>query len=130
MDQAVARSALVRYLKKEFPQGYGKLIEVADAVGPWLAYVPETYPHYTSHTIAHSEAIVLQLSKLLFEDGRPARPVIRMGRPSALGSIFVDRPIFRRWAGRGCVTKAEAWDEQGSANVQSERGSSKSSTNT
>lgn len=78
MDQAVARSALVRYLKKEFPQGYGKLIEVADAVGPWLAYVPETYPHYTSHTIAHSEAIVLQLSKLLFEDGRPARPVIRL----------------------------------------------------
>ena len=78
MDALVANTALVRYLAKEFPQGHGKLLEVAHEVGKWLEYVPEAFPHYTSHTVAHSEAIIGQLSKMLFHDGKPSRPVIRL----------------------------------------------------
>ena len=54
----------------------GKFAEVREQVKGWLEYVPQTFPHYTRHTVEHSEKIILQLSKLLFEQDDAARPVL------------------------------------------------------
>lgn len=62
---------LVAYLRQKDAVFYGKILELRDAVRRWLSYIPQTFPHYTSHTIEHSEEIVLQASKLLFETERP-----------------------------------------------------------
>ena len=36
----------------------------------------QTFPHYTRHTIEHSEEIILQISKLLFRDEDDGQPVL------------------------------------------------------
>lgn len=58
------------------PSLYGRLVDLRKQVADWLAYTPQTFPHYTRHTIVHSEEIVVQLSRLLFEAGDPDRPAL------------------------------------------------------
>jgi hypothetical protein len=70
------RTALVRFLKNRHPEYYGKVAEVRREVAGWLAYVPQTFPHYTRHTIEHSEEIIVQISKLLFRDQDDKQPVL------------------------------------------------------
>ncbi len=63
---------LMHYLHELNAQYYGKALELRETIRAWLEYIPNTFPHYTSHTIAHSEQIILQLSKLLFRgEGKP-----------------------------------------------------------
>jgi molecular chaperone HtpG len=56
----------------------GRAKEVRDRAEAWLSYVPQTFPHYTRHTVGHSEEIIRQLSKLLFHEEDPERPVISL----------------------------------------------------
>jgi len=70
------RATLVRFLKNQHPEYYGKVAEVRDVVAGWLSYVPQTFPHYTRHTIDHSEEIILQISKLLFRNDDDMQPVL------------------------------------------------------
>src|ERR1041385_2595180 len=72
------QAALVQFVKMRQPELYGKIVELRTAVENWLAYIPQTFPHYTRHTVQHSDAIILQISKLLFEDNDPAKPVINV----------------------------------------------------
>ena len=44
----------------------------------WLSYIPQTFPHYSRHTVQHSDEIVLQLSNLLFKDDIPDKPVVAL----------------------------------------------------
>jgi hypothetical protein len=61
------------YLKAKDPLLFGKLVELRESVEQWLTYIPQTFPHYTRHTVGHSDEILRQISKLLFDgDGRPA----------------------------------------------------------
>jgi molecular chaperone HtpG len=60
------------------PQLYGKVLELRDVIEGWLSYIPHTFPHYTRHTRLHSEEIILQLSKLLFMEEDPERPVLNL----------------------------------------------------
>ncbi|NOT26092.1 MAG: hypothetical protein HOP16_08310 [Acidobacteria bacterium] len=53
-----------------------KLIELRTAVTSWLEQIPATFPHYTRHTVDHSDAIVFQASRLLFDDSK--RPVVNL----------------------------------------------------
>ncbi len=46
---------------------YGKALELRDSVGAWLDYIPETFPHYTRHTIDHSEEINRQIGNLVYD---------------------------------------------------------------
>ncbi|MCH7942158.1 MAG: hypothetical protein IIB67_02880 [Proteobacteria bacterium] len=62
----ITDTALVRYLEERDRAYFGKVLEHRDEVRGWLEYIPETFPHYTRHTIGHSEAIIAQLSHLLF----------------------------------------------------------------
>jgi molecular chaperone HtpG len=56
---------------------YGKAQELRGAIAGWLNYIPATFLSYTKHTIEHSEEIISQMSKLLFVDEDPKRPVLR-----------------------------------------------------
>ena len=70
------QTALLRFLEKRSSTYHGKVFEVRDEVIGWLVYVPQTFPHYTRHTIGHSEEIVSQMSQLLFTDGDVGQPIL------------------------------------------------------
>jgi hypothetical protein len=72
----VVRTALFAYLSRTAPEYHAKLLELREEVARWLAYVPHTFPHYTQHTIEHSEAIILNLSWLLFADNDQINPTV------------------------------------------------------
>ena len=76
-------TALFEYLKRKDGVYAGKVVELREAVEKWLEYIPETFPHYTRHTVGHSDEIVSQLSKLLFRDEGGRRPVVRLSAAEA-----------------------------------------------
>lgn len=67
----VKNTALFRFLHNHDALYYGNLIELTEILREWLAYIPHTFPHYTRHTLGHSEEIIAQLSHVLFRDGIP-----------------------------------------------------------
>jgi molecular chaperone HtpG len=52
-------------------------------ISSWLAYTPGTFPHYTKHTIEHSDQIVVQLSHLLFTECDPSKPSLALSAAEA-----------------------------------------------
>lgn len=70
--------ALVHYLKVRSPLYYGKILELRESIANWLSYIPQTFPHYTRHTVEHSEQIILQISKLLFKDNDYEQSILRL----------------------------------------------------
>ncbi|EKE09441.1 MAG: hypothetical protein ACD_16C00170G0003, partial [uncultured bacterium] len=72
------KSSLMNYLKKQNSVYFGKIQELRDVIEGWLSYIPQTFPHYTRHTIQHSDEIVLQLSNLLFKDDSPKNPIVAL----------------------------------------------------
>lgn len=87
MSIAPQHTALMVYLKS-LDEGrdegyYAKVLELRNAVADWLSYVPQTFPHYTRHTIKHSDEIVSQVSKLLFKKDDPKLPVIQLSAVEA-----------------------------------------------
>jgi len=61
-------SKLIQFISTNHAEYYGKICELREVVEGWLSYIPATFPHYTRHTIDHSDEIVLQVSNLLFRD--------------------------------------------------------------
>ena len=82
MTVAFESTALMRFLKNH-ELYYGKVLEFRSALQGWLEYIPQTFPHYTRHTIGHSEAIVLQMSKFLFDGNNIEKPVISLSGTEA-----------------------------------------------
>ena len=74
MPFSLEKTALSAYLKQRDDAYFGKLVVLRDEISRLLAYTPQTFPHYTSHTVNHSDEIVVQLSHLLFDGGNPAQP--------------------------------------------------------
>jgi len=68
----------MNYLEKQSSLYFGKIQELRDVIEQWLSYIPQTFPHYTRHTIQHSDEIILQLSNLLFKDDNPDKPVVAL----------------------------------------------------
>lgn len=62
---------LIDYLRRHRFDYYGKCVELRHTVQGWLEYIPNTFPHYTRHTITHSDEIISQMSQLLFRNDRP-----------------------------------------------------------
>ena len=73
MSFSLSKPALSRFLKSHDDALYGKLVNLRDDIAAWLRYTPATFPHYTAHTVEHSDEIVTQLSNLLFAEGRKPR---------------------------------------------------------
>ncbi len=71
------------YLKARDALYFGKILELRQVVQDWLSYIPQTFPHYTRHTVLHSDNIVVQVSKLLFEDDDPKQPVVQLSAAEA-----------------------------------------------
>jgi hypothetical protein len=66
------------YLAETSKRFHGKILELHESIEDWLSYVPQTFPHYTRHTVKHSVAIVSQMSKLLFRQDDPTQPVLQL----------------------------------------------------
>jgi molecular chaperone HtpG len=71
-------TALMAFLRERTPLLHSKIIELRTAVESWLSYIPGTFPHYTSHTVHHSDEIVLQVSKLLFRNDESTQPIVQV----------------------------------------------------
>lgn len=69
-------TAIMIYLKSKGLMYHGKVLELREVIEGWLAYIPNTFPHYTRHTVRHSDEIVRQISKLLFRDEDPSQTVL------------------------------------------------------
>lgn len=67
--------ALLHRLAAADSQLHARLHDLRESVNEWLGYIPTTFPHYTRHSIAHSDEIIKQLSGLMFVDSDPDRPV-------------------------------------------------------
>ena len=83
MSEELKRMALMRFLAANHDEYFGKVLELRTAISAWLAYIPATFPHYTSHTIDHSEEIVSQLSFLLFKGDDANDPVAALSPAEA-----------------------------------------------
>ena len=68
MGISLKQLPLMAHLKSLDDMYYGKIFELRNEVQEWLSYIPGTFPHYTRHSIKHSDEIVIQVSKLLFKD--------------------------------------------------------------
>ena len=79
----VTQTALFAFLEKKDQKYYGKVLELKEKIEKWLTYIPQTFPHYTSHTIDHSEEIILQISKLIFINNDPENPIIDLSPTEA-----------------------------------------------
>jgi hypothetical protein len=80
----VKKTALMRYLKvRDDGTYFAKVLELKDRVEGWLNYVPATFPHYTRHTVGHSEEIIRCISNFLFQDGKPKTPTTRINSVEA-----------------------------------------------
>ena len=66
----------MRFLEAHHAGYFGKAQELKESVSGWLSFIPATFPHYTRHTIEHSEEIISQMSKLLFENGNYQKPIL------------------------------------------------------
>ena len=71
-------TAIMIYLKSKGLVYHAKILELREVIEGWLAYIPSTFPHYTRHTVRHSDEIVRQISKLLFKDEDPSQTVLQL----------------------------------------------------
>lgn len=71
-------SNLIEFIEKKHPEYYGKICELREAIEGWLSYIPQTFPHYTRHTIKHSDKIIFQISDLLFRNDDATEPIVRL----------------------------------------------------
>jgi molecular chaperone HtpG len=78
MSISIEQTPLLKSLSKKSKIYYGKVLELRELISEWLTYTKQTFPHYTSHTIEHSERIIQQLSWLLFEAGDHKKAVINL----------------------------------------------------
>jgi hypothetical protein len=100
-------------LETASPTYYGKVLELREAVERWLEYIPQTFPHYTRHTVSHSEEVIRQVSKLLFHEEDPRRPVVRLSPTEAYillaASYLHDAGMVVSDDGKASILQSEAW---------------------
>jgi molecular chaperone HtpG len=73
----------MQYLERVGPDYFAKACELRETAERWLEYTTDSFAHYTQHTARHSDEIVEQMSKLLFEGDDPDRPVVRLSAAEA-----------------------------------------------
>src|ERR1044072_2784965 len=81
----------------------------------WISYVLHTFPHYTRHTIEHSERIIAQLSKILFHDDDPGKPVLKLSGAEAhilaAGAILHDSGMVASDSEKIRILQSDEWQE-------------------
>ncbi len=115
MKPELQQTPLMQFLKSTEPALYGKALEVRDVVQDWLAYIPQTFPHYTRHTVPHSEAIILQMSKLLFRNDDPTQPAIKISAMEAYilcaAALLHDAGMVASDQEKARILESDSWRE-------------------
>jgi len=65
---------LFKSLKRKEPKLAGRVVMVRDELAKWLPQIVQFFPQYPSHGLDHSDRIIAQLSKLLFDRTKPIVP--------------------------------------------------------
>lgn len=109
----ITNSPLMAFLKRQNPLYYGKAIELREAIEGWLSYVPQSFPHYTRHTVQHSDEIIVQLSKLLFDESSNGTPVVDISPTEAyilIASAFLhDAGMVVSDKEKASILRLEEW---------------------
>ncbi len=71
------KTKLGAWLKRQNSSYFHEAEQLRDTVTDWLGYVVHTFPHYTKHTVDHSDNIVRQISHLLFPE-KKKKPVVAL----------------------------------------------------
>ncbi len=110
----VEKTPIMLYLRKGWPQYYSKALELRDTIAGWVSYIPQTFPHYTRHTIDHSDEIVSQASSLLFRDSKPDQPVVDLSGIEAyslIASAYLhDAGMVTSDEQKIAIINSEEWD--------------------
>ncbi len=96
MSTDFRKTHLMVFLHANEPVWWAKIVELRGVIEDWLTYIPQTFPHYTRHTVLHSDAIIVQLSKLLFRDEDPAQTVVKL---SAMEAYIIAAAAYLHDAG-------------------------------
>jgi molecular chaperone HtpG len=115
MKAELQQIPLMQFLRSTDSPLYGKALEVHDVIQDWLAYIPQTFPHYTRHTIPHSEAIILQMSKLLFRNDDPTQPAIKISAMEAYilcaAALLHDAGMVASDQEKARILESDSWRE-------------------
>lgn len=76
--QDVANVSLFRDLQQRDVRLFARALDLRDAAARWLTYIPAVFPHYTLHAVEHSDAIVRQLSNILYGDDSPDASALQL----------------------------------------------------
>ncbi|HEX8180067.1 MAG TPA: hypothetical protein VF525_11035 [Pyrinomonadaceae bacterium] len=113
MNIELEDTALMKFLEAKAIDYFAKVRELRKEVAGWLSYVPATFPHYTRHTIEHSEEIVLQASKLIFADDNISKPVVPISPAEAyilIAAAFLhDAGMVTPDREKAEILSSEAW---------------------
>ncbi len=80
-------TALYQYLQVKSSEYAGISNQLRDSITGWLGYIPHSFPHYTRHTVEHSDELVRQASCLLFVEGNPENPIVGLSCVEAYSLI-------------------------------------------
>lgn len=72
----ITETCLMKYLHEKNEIYHSKIIGLRDKISSWLVYIPQTFGHFTDHTVKHSDEIIVQLSKLLFKESDYEQPTV------------------------------------------------------
>lgn len=107
-------TALYRFVLAANPTLAGKYAEVRRAVAGWLEYIPQSFPHYTRHTLDHSDQIAHQLSNLLFRPGA-AEPTLKLSAAEAyvllVCSLLHDTGMVASDADKAQLLESSEWHD-------------------
>jgi molecular chaperone HtpG len=106
-------AALMAYLKASHGFYHGKALELREVIEGWLSYVPHSFPHYTRHTVRHSDEIIIEMSRLLFLDDSPISPTISLSGVEAYSLIAAaylhDAGMVASDREKGEILKSDEW---------------------
>jgi molecular chaperone HtpG len=74
----VRNTQLYRWLNAKDYALAGRMLHIREELLKWMPYVAQLFPHYPSHAVDHSDRIIVQLSRLLFNN---TKPVVKFSTP-------------------------------------------------
>lgn len=113
MAPHVTSTLLFKYLGDLDRMYAGKLIELREVLEKWLSYTPNTFPHYTLHTVSHSDEVVRQASSLLFRDDGSCVVQLSAVELYVLGaaSYLHDAGMVSSDAEKAAILDSDGWRE-------------------
>jgi hypothetical protein len=74
--QEITKVPLLDDLRQRDVRLFARALDVRDTAARWLTYIPAVFPHYTQHTVEHSDAVLRQLSHMLYANNSAETPAL------------------------------------------------------